>query len=350
MQEAGHVPIVLLGSGTTMVGDPSGKQDMRKMLSVEDIDANAAKFKRLFEEYIDFSDSRAILVDNSEWLRNLNYIEFLREFGVHFSINRMLAAECYRDRLDSGLTFFEVNYMIMQAYDFFVLNERYGCTLQLGGNDQWSNIIAGVDLIRRKTSRSAFGVAFALLLNSEGVKMGKTVGGALWLDETKTSPYEFYQYWRNVDDADVERCLALLTFLPMEEVRRLGALEDERINEAKEILAFEITKLIHGEQKALKAQDTSRELFGGAGDSESMPTVEIDAALLDAGLGVIDFLAGAGVVASKSEGRRLIEQGGVTINDERVEGSERIVDKSDFEKGYLVIRKGKKVYYRVILV
>jgi len=278
MQRAGHRPIALLGGGTTMIGDPSGKSDMRQLMTRETIDYNANRFKEQLSKFIDFSDDKAILANNADWLLDLNYIEFLREIGIHFSVNKMIAAEAYRQRMERGLTFFEFNYMLMQAYDFWKLNKLYNCVLQLGGNDQWSNIISGVELIRRKEQKPAYGLTFKLLTTSDGVKMGKTVKGALWLDPNKTSPYEFFQYWRNIEDVKVEECLALLTFLPMDEVRRLGALKDAEINYAKEVLAYEVTKIVHGEEEAVKAREASRALFGGGGKSEDIPTTTYPAA------------------------------------------------------------------------
>lgn len=351
LQRAEHRPIALLGCGTTMVGDPSGKTDMRKMLTLEDINQNAGKFKKVFEKFLDFTqkDNKALILNNADWLLPLNYIELLREIGPHFSINRMLAAECYKNRMERGLTFLEFNYMIMQSYDFYVLNERYGCRMQLGGNDQWSNIIGGVELIRRKTGRQAYGMTLSLLVNSEGVKMGKTEKGALWLDADKCPPYDFYQYWRNVGDGDVEKCLALLTFLPMQEVRRLGSYKDQKINEAKEILAFEVTKLIHGEQEALKAQNAAKAVFESGELDENMPTSELKTADIDIGINIVDLLIKSGLASSKSEARRLIDQGGITVNNEKVTASDSIVYAQDFTDGSLIIKKGKKIYHRVIL-
>jgi tyrosyl-tRNA synthetase len=347
MQRAGHRPIVLLGAGTAMVGDPSGKTDMRKMLTKEIIEHNASCYKKQFERVIDFSDGKAIMANNADWLLKLNYVEFLREVGVHFSVNRMLTAESVKQRLERGLTFLEFNYMLMQGYDFLELHERYGCVLQFGGNDQWTNIISGVELIRKKLQKPAFGVTIALLTNSQGQKMGKTVSGALWLDPEKTSPYEFYQYFRNVDDADVQKCLALLTFLPMDEVRRLGALEGSQINEAKKVLAFEVTKLIHGEEEAQKAQAAAEALFGGGADMSSVPTTEIAKDMM--GMTVIDLLVDTGIMPSKGEVRRLIQQGGLTVNEEKVEDLNRAVEEKDFVDGTMMIRRGKKNYNRIIL-
>ena len=349
MQRAGHRPIALLGGGTTMVGDPSGRTDMRKMLTLEEIQSNAEKFKVQFEKFLDFSDGKAIMDNNANWLLELNYVNFLREIGVHFSVNRMLTAECYKNRMEKGLTFIEFNYMLMQAYDFLELYRRYGCRLQLGGDDQWSNIIAGVDLIRRVENASAYGMTFTLLTTSDGKKMGKTQAGAVWLEPNKTSPYDFYQYWRNVDDADVEKCLALLTFLPMEEVRRLGSLPGSEINEAKKVLAYEVTKLVHGEEEAKKAQDAAEALFGKGGSLDMVPTTEVDKDQLKDGINVIDLLVLTGLVPSKGEGRRLITQGGLTVNDEKVESIDLQITLNDFREEGLMLKKGKKTYHRVII-
>ncbi|HWR60234.1 MAG TPA: tyrosine--tRNA ligase [Clostridia bacterium] len=349
MQRAGHRPIALIGGGTTMVGDPTDKTDMRKMLSREDIVHNGERFKKQFEKLIDFSDERAIMDDNANWLLDLNYVNFLREVGIYFSVNKMLTADCYKSRMEKGLTFLEFNYMLMQSYDFLELYRRYGCRLQMGGNDQWSNILGGADLIRRAEGVEAYGVTFALLTTSEGKKMGKTQAGAIWLDPDKTSPYDFYQYWRNVDDADVEKCLALLTFLPMDEVRRLGSLPGERINEAKKALAFEITKIVHGEEGAAKAQKAAEALFGGSGDSESIPTTELPKEQLDKGLNIIDLLVMTGLAPSKGEARRLITQGGVLVEDSKVESIDLAVSTADLTDGKLIIKKGKKTYHRIKL-
>lgn len=350
MQQYGHRPIALLGGGTTMIGDPSDRTGMRSIMTQETIAQNAENFKKVFEKFLDFSDDKAIMVNNAEWLLPLNYLDFMREVGVHFSVNRMLAADCYKNRMEDGLTFFEFGYMLMQSYDFYVLNQRYGCKMQLGGNDQWSNIIGGIDLTRKKANQQVYGMTFSLLTNSEGKKMGKTEKGALWLDRDKTSPYDFYQYWRNIDDADVEKCLALLTFLPMDEVRRLGALEGSEINKAKEVLAFEITKLIHSEEDAVKAQEAARAIFGAGTDSENMPTTEITLEQLGNGMTVIDLMSLAGLIKTKSEGRRLIEQSGVAVNDNIVGDVTATVTKDDFQDGKVIIKKGKKVYHRIKLV
>lgn len=350
MQQHGHRPIALLGGGTTMIGDPSDRTGMRSIMTQEIITQNAENFKKVFQKFLDFSDDKAIMDNNAEWLLPLNFLEFMREVGVHFSVNRMLAAECYKNRMEQGLTFFEFGYMLMQSYDFYVLNQKYNCKMQLGGNDQWSNIIGGIELTKKKAGEQVYGMTFALLTNSEGKKMGKTEKGALWLDRNKTSPYEFYQYWRNVDDADVEKCLALLTFLPMDEVRRLGRLEGAEINKAKEVLAYEVTKLIHSEEDAIKSQEAARALFGAGTDSENMPTTEMTKAELGEGMTVIDLMTKAGLIKTKSEGRRLIEQSGVTVNDNVVDDVNATVTEKDFEEGKLIIKKGKKVYHRVKLV
>jgi tyrosyl-tRNA synthetase len=346
MQKAGHRPIALIGGGTAMVGDPSGKTDMRKMLTKEQIQNNADSFKNQFSRLIDFSNEKAIMANNGDWLLNLNYVEFLREVGAHFSVNRMLTAECYKQRLEKGLTFLEFNYMLMQGYDFLELNRRYNCVLQMGGDDQWSNILAGVNLIRVKESKPAFGMTFTLLTNSEGKKMGKTESGAVWLDKDKTSPYDFYQYWRNVGDADVEKCLALLTFLPMEEIKKLGSLKDAEINEAKKVLAFEVTKIIHGEEEAQKAKAAAEALFSGGQDMSSVPTTIIKKEEL--GLSILDLLVSTKILPSKGEARRLIQQGGLTINDEKVTDVNMVVTEANFKDGSMLIRRGKKNYNRII--
>lgn len=347
MQKAGHRPVCLVGGGTGTVGDPSGRTDMRKMLTDEDIEYNCNQFKKQMSRFLDFSEGKGIMVNNGDWLRKLNYIELLRDVGAHFTVNRMLAAECYKNRMEKGLTFLEFNYMIMQSYDFLELNRRLGLKLQMGGDDQWSNIIGGVELTRRKTGQAVYGLTFTLLTKSDGKKMGKTAGGALWLDAEKTSPYEFYQYWRNVDDADVEKCLALLTFLPMDEVRRLGALKDAAINEAKKVLAYEVTKLIHGEEEAEKAKTAAEAVFGGAGSNENMPTVEVAADKIGGKL--LDVLVEGKVFASKGEGRRLIQQSGVTFNDEKLADPDRIIADADFTNGEAIVKKGKKKVYRLLL-
>ncbi|MBW9170251.1 tyrosine--tRNA ligase [Clostridium estertheticum] len=347
MQRAGHRPIALVGGGTAMIGDPSGKTDMRKMLSKEEIDHNISCIKTQLSRLIDFKDDKAILENNANWLLNLNYVEFIRDIGVHFTVNRMLAAECYKQRLEKGLSFLEFNYMLMQGYDFLMLNQKYGCTMQLGGDDQWSNIIAGMELIRKKESKASYGITCALLTNSEGKKMGKTENGALWLDADKTSPHDFYQYWRNVEDSVVEKCLSLLTFVPMDEIKRLCALEGEKINEAKKVLAFEVTKLIHGEEEAMKAQSAAQALFGAGVDMSSVPTVSIPGSML--GTGLMDILVYTKVLPSKAEARRLIEQGGLTINDKRIEDKNETLVDTDFKDGKVLIKKGKKKYYSLII-
>ncbi|MBP2032619.1 tyrosyl-tRNA synthetase [Clostridium algifaecis] len=347
MQKAGHRPIALFGGGTGMVGDPSGKTDMRKMLSKEQIEHNVNMFKKQFSRIVDFSEGKAIMENNANWLSKLNYIDFLRDIGVHFSVNKMLTAECFKQRLERGLSFLEFNYMLMQGYDFLELNRRYGCILEMGGDDQWSNILAGVDLIRRKEKKAAYGMTFALLTKSDGKKMGKTEGGAIWLDKEKTSPYEFYQYWRNVDDSDVEKCLALLTFLPMDEVRRLGSLKDSEINKSKEILAYEVTKLIHGKEEADKAKKAAEALFSGGSNMDNVPTVEIEKAEINSG--IVDIIVKTGILPSKSEARRLIKQGGLTINGEKVTDANAVITNEDFKDGSMLIRRGKKNYNKVVI-
>ncbi len=350
MQRAGHRPIVLIGGGTTMIGDPSGKTDMRKMMTRETIQHNADCFRKQISRFLDFSEDQAIMVDNADWLLNLNYVDFLREIGSKFSVNKMLTADAYKKRLEKGLTFFEFNYMLMQAYDFLVLCRKYDCRLEMGGDDQWSNILAGADLIRRLEKKEAYGMTMTLLLKSDGEKMGKSVGGALWLDKEKTSPYEFYQYFRNVDDADVKNCLALLTFLPMDEVNRLSALQDSEINEAKKVLAFEVTKKVHGEDEATKAQQAAEALFGGGGEGGSIPTTEITPAQLLDNNKIIELLLFTGLTKSRGEGRRLIVGGGVSINGNKVTDEFAALSESDFEEGSLMIRKGKKIFHKVVLV
>ncbi len=346
MQRAGHRPIALLGGGTTMVGDPTGKSDMRTIMTKETIQHNAECFHKQLSRFIDFSNDNAIIANNADWLLDLNYVEFLREIGVHFSVNKMLTAECYKQRMEKGLTFFEFNYMLMQSYDFLKLNQMYGCSLELGGNDQWSNILGGVDLIRRKEGKPAYGLTFKLLTTSEGIKMGKTMKGAVWLDPEKTSPYEFYQYWRNIEDVKVEECLGLLTFLPMDEVRRLGALEGSEINHAKEVLAFEITKIVHGEEEAIKAQEAARALFGGNMKTDDIPTTTYTAEQFNAGIDLITLLVDAKLAVSRSDARRNITQGGVSVNDAKVTEFDRVFTPNDFNAdGALLVKKGKKAYH-----
>lgn len=347
MQRAGHRPICLLGGGTGMIGDPSGKDSMRKMMTVETINHNIACFKEQMSKFLDFSEGKAIMVNNGDWLLKLNYIELLREVGVHFSINRMLAAECYKQRLENGLSFFELNYMIMQSYDFLELFKNYNCVMQLGGDDQWSNCLAGADLIRRKEGKPAFCFTFKLLTTSEGKKMGKTEKGALWLNPEKTSPYDFYQYWRNIDDADVENCLALLTFLPMDEVRALGALRDKEINQAKIKLAYEVTALIHGVEEAKKAQTAAEALFGDGKNLENVPTIVIDSE--QANNKLIDILHANKVFSSKSEARRAVEQGGLYVDNQTVESIEYVLPLEKYGADGVLIRRGKKNYYKIVL-
>ncbi|MDR2005676.1 MAG: tyrosine--tRNA ligase [Acidaminococcales bacterium] len=348
MQKAGHRPICLLGGGTAMVGDPSGKDNMRRIMSKEEINRNAGCFKKQMAKFIDFENGRAIMENNAEWLLDLNYINFLREVGVHFSVNRMLSAECFKQRMEKGLSFFEFNYMLMQAYDFLELYRRYGCVLQMGGDDQWSNLLAGVELIRKKESAGAFCLTSKLLTTSEGKKMGKTEKGALWLDAEKTSPYDFYQYWRNIDDADVMECLALLTWLPMDEVRRLGALRDKEINCAKKILAFEVTSLVHGAPEAKKAAGAAEALFGAGGGLENVPTVFIAKQQREGK--IADVLAAAGITASKGEARRLIAGGGLYVGEEKITDQEAVFIPAMFDgDGSLLLRKGKKTYHRIIV-
>ena len=348
MQKAGHRPIVLLGGGTGMVGDPSGKDEMRKMLTPEFIAHNIACFKKQMSRFIDFSEGKAIIANNADWLLNLNYVNLLREVGVHFSVNRMLTAECFKKRWEKGLTFFEFNYMIMQSYDFWKLHQDYNCVMELGGDDQWSNMLAGVELIRRKEQKPAYCMTCKLLTNSEGKKMGKTEKGALWLDPEKTSPYDFYQYWRNVNDSDVENCLSLLTYLPMDEVHRLASLKDAAINEAKKVLAYEVTKLVHGEEEARKAQAATEALFGGGADLSNVPTIEITAEQMSAK--VIDVLTAGKVFSSKREARQMIAQGGLTVKEEILKDPEASLsaDMFDADKS-LLIRKGKKKYFRLLV-
>ena len=346
MQRAGHRPIALLGGGTTMIGDPSGKSDMRSMMTIEKIQHNADCFYKQLSRFIDFDNDNAIIANNADWLLDLNYVEFLREVGVHFSVNKMLSAECYKQRMEKGLTFFEFNYMLMQSYDFWKLNKLYGCTLELGGNDQWSNILGGVDLIRRKEGKPAYGLTFKLLTTSEGIKMGKTMKGAVWIDPEKTSPYEFFQYWRNIEDVKVEECLGLLTFLPMDEVRRLGALKDSEINYAKEVLAFEITKIVHGEEEAKKALEASKALFGGNLKTEDIPTTTYTTSQFEEGIDLITLLVDGKLATTRSDARRTIQQGGVTVNDEKVTAFDRVFTSADFNAdNALLIKKGKKSYH-----
>ena len=349
LQKAGHRPIALMGGGTALIGDPSGKTDMRKMLTREEIDHNIECFKRQMAPLVDFSDGKAIIANNADWLLNLNYIEFLRNICVHFSVNRMLNAECYKQRMERGLTFFEMNYMVMQSYDFLELHRRYGCTLEVGGDDQWSNIIGGVELIRKKEQKPAYGVTFGLLTNSEGKKMGKTEKGAVWLDPNKMRPFDFYQYWRNLPDADVERCLKYLTFLPLEEIDALTKEGGAALNHAKEVLAYEVTKIVHGEEEAKKAQDGARALFGAKADTANMPTSTLLKETLGEGMGLLDLLQQVRLIPSKSEGRRLAQQGGLSVNGEKVTDPAAVVTEKDFPDGAMVVKKGKKVFHKIVL-
>ena len=348
LQMAGNRPIALIGGGTTMIGDPSGRTDMRKMLTKENIDHNAECFKRQMERFIEFGEGKAQMVNNADWLLDLNYVELLREVGACFSVNNMLRAECYKQRMEKGLSFLEFNYMIMQSYDFYHLYQHYGCNMQFGGNDQWSNMLGGTELIRRKLGKDAQAMTITLLLNSEGKKMGKTAAGAVWLDPNKTSPFDFYQYWRNVDDADVLKCIRMLTFLPLEEIDRMDSWEGAQLNEAKSILAYELTKLVHGEEEAEKAKAAAQALFSGAGDSANMPTTVLTAAdFADGAIGVMTLMVKTGLCASNGEARRLIQQGGVMVNDAKVDISASFAA-ADFADG-LVIKKGKKVFHKVVV-
>lgn len=349
LQEAGNKPIALIGGGTTMIGDPSGRTDMRKMLTREDIDHNAECFKRQMERFIDFSDGKALMINNADWLLNLNYVELLREVGACFSVNNMLRAECYKQRMEKGLSFLEFNYMIMQSYDFYYLFKNYDCNMQFGGDDQWSNMLGGTELIRRKLGKDAHAMTITLLTDSQGKKMGKTAGNAVWLDPNKTSPFEFYQYWRNVADTDVLKCIRMLTFLPLDEIKKMDEWEGIQLNTAKEILAFELTKLVHGEEEAQKAQEAARALFGAGASSENMPSTSVnEAEFTDGKIAVLDLMLKAGIIKSKGEGRRLIQQGGVALNDEKVTDPYASVDIDAFAND-VVIKKGKKVFHKFIL-
>ena len=350
LQMAGNKPIALIGGGTTMIGDPSDRTDMRKMLTMEDIEHNAACFKRQMENFIDFSDGKALMVNNADWLLKLNYVELLREVGACFSVNNMLRAECYKQRMEKGLSFLEFNYMIMQSYDFYALFQKYGCNLQFGGDDQWSNMLGGTELIRRKLGKDAAAMTITLLTDSQGKKMGKTAGNAVWLDPNKTSPFDFYQYWRNVDDSDVLKCIKMLTFLPLDEIEKMESWEGSQLNRAKEILAFELTQMVHGAEEAQKAQEAARALFGSGANSENMPTTEITAAdLTDGAINILDLMQKAGLIASKGEGRRLVQQGGVSVDDVKVTDIAKTCTAADFEKGHVIIKKGKKVFHKVVL-
>ena len=347
LQQAGNKPIALLGGGTTMIGDPSGRTDMRKMLTREDIDHNAECFKRQMENFIEFGEGKAMMLNNADWLLSLNYVELLREVGACFSVNNMLRAECYKQRMEKGLSFLEFNYMIMQSYDFYHLFQHYGCNMQFGGDDQWSNMLGGTELIRRKLGKDAYAMTITLLTDSQGKKMGKTAGNAVWLDPNKTSPFEFYQYWRNVDDADVMKCIRMLTFLPLEQIDEMDAWQGEQLNRAKEILAFELTKMVHGEQAGEKAQATAKSLFGGVADAENMPATVLKASDLQAGsLSILDALVACGLAPSKGEARRLIQQGGISLDGEKVADPTTTLAAGALAKG-IVIKKGKKVYHKI---
>ena len=349
LQMAGNKPIALLGGGTGMIGDPSGKTDMRKMLTKEDIKHNCECFKKQMSKFIDFSDGKALVVNNADWLLDLNYVDMLRDVGPHFSVNRMLAAECYKQRMERGLTFFEFNYMIMQSYDFYVLYQKYGCNMQFGGDDQWSNMLGGTELIRRKLGKDAYAMTINLLLNSEGKKMGKTESGAVWLDPNKTSPFEFYQYWRNVNDADVIKCLKMLTFLPIEEIREMEKWEGAELNRAKEILAFELTKLVHSEEDAIRAQESARALFS-AGSAENMPTTELtEADFNDGKIDILSILQKSELVPSRAEGRRAVEQGGVTVNSEKIADAKKTFEIGELKGEGLVVKRGKKNFRKVFV-
>jgi len=348
LQMAGNKPVVLVGGGTAHVGDPSGRTDMRSMMTTEIIEHNSECFKKQMERFIEFGEGKAIMVNNADWLLKLNYVELLRDVGGCFSVNNMLRAECYKQRMEKGLSFLEFNYMIMQAYDFLYLNEKYGCNMQFGGDDQWSNMLAGTDLIRRKTGKDAFAMTITLLLNSEGKKMGKTQKGAVWLDPNKTTPFEFFQYWRNVGDADVMKCIRMLTFISLEEIEEMEKWEDSRINEKKEILAYELTKLVHGEEEAQKAREASHALFMGIGDDSNMPTTEIDAADVAEGIAIMDLMLKCKLTASKAEARRLIQQGGVSVNGEKVTSIDLVITKEMLVES-VKIKKGKKIFHKAVL-
>ena len=349
MQMHGHRPIALVGGGTGHIGDPSGRTDMRQMMTKETIDHNCECFKQQLSRVIDFSDDKAIMVNNADWLLDLNYVEFIRDIGAHFSVNQMLSAECFKQRLEKGLSFLEFNYMLMQSYDFLMLSRKYDCKIELGGDDQWSNILGGLDLCRKKDQKQVYGMTFTLLTNSEGKKMGKTASGAVWLSPEKTSPYEFYQYWRNVDDADVCKCLKLLTFVPMDEIREYEKLEGSQLNKVKEVLAYEVTKLVHGEEEAKKAQATASAIFSGAGDAENMPSAQVSESDIADGIKVLDLLANVSFIPSKGEGRRLIQQGGLSIDNEKVTEIDLVITKESFKDGKIIVKKGKKSYLKIEL-
>ncbi len=349
LQMAGNRPVALIGGGTGYIGDPSGRTDMRSMMTPEIIEHNCACFKKQMERFIEFGEGKAMMVNNADWLLQLNYIELLREVGACFSVNNMLRAECYKQRMEKGLSFLEFNYMIMQSYDFYHLYQEYGCNMQFGGDDQWSNMLGGTELIRRKLGKDAYAMTITLLLNSEGKKMGKTANGAVWLDPNKTSPFEFYQYWRNVGDGDVLKCLRMLTFLPLEQIDEMDRWQGSQLNTAKEILAFELTKLVHGEEEAAKAQAGARALFAGGGDTEHMPTTEVTAAQLGDGMGLLDLMVLAELAASKGEARRLVQQGGVTVDDQKIADIAYTVTADQFRDGQIIIKKGKKTFRKILL-
>ena len=349
LQQAGNRPIALLGGGTTMIGDPSGRTDMRKMLTKEDIDHNAECFKRQMERFIEFGEGKAMMLNNADWLLNLNYVDLLREVGACFSVNNMLRAECYKQRMEKGLSFLEFNYMIMQSYDFYHLFQNYGCNMEFGGDDQWSNMLGGTELIRRKLGKDAYAMTITLLTDSQGKKMGKTAGNAVWLDPNKTSPFEFYQYWRNVGDADVLKCIRMLTFLPLEQIDEMDTWQGEQLNKAKEILAYELTKMVHGEQEAEKAQNTARTLFSGAADHEHMPSTQLDAALVkDGAVGLLAAMVAAGLCGSNREARQLVQQGGVLVDGEKITDPKAVLTTEKLTEG-VVVKKGKKVYHKITL-
>ena len=350
LQMAGNKPIALIGGGTGYIGDPTGRSDMRSMMTAEQIQHNCDCFKKQMSRFIEFGEGKAQMVNNADWLLDLNYIDLLREVGAQFSVNNMLRAECYKQRMEKGLSFLEFNYMIMQSYDFYHLYKEYGCNMQFGGDDQWSNMLGGTELIRKKLGKDAFAMTITLLLNSEGKKMGKTANGAVWLDPEKTSPYDFYQYWRNVGDGDVLKCIRMLTFLPLEEIDKMDEWEGSQLNTAKEILAFELTKLVHGEEEATKAQETARAVFAGTGSHENMPTTELSADdFTDGKIGILDLMMKAGLTASKGEGRRLVQQGGVSVNDQKVTDPATMYETADFDADF-ILKKGKKIYHKYIAV
>ena len=349
LQMAGNRPVALIGGGTGYIGDPSGRTDMRSMMTPEIIEHNCACFKKQMERFIEFGEGKAMMVNNADWLLKLNYIELLREVGACFSVNNMLRAECYKQRMEKGLSFLEFNYMIMQSYDFYHLYQEYGCNMQFGGDDQWSNMLGGTELIRRKLGKDAYAMTITLLLNSEGKKMGKTANGAVWLDPNKTSPFEFYQYWRNVGDGDVLKCLRMLTFLPLEQIDEMDRWQGSQLNTAKEILAFELTKLVHGEEEAAKAQAGARALFAGGGDTEHMPTTEVTAAQLGDGMGLLELMVLAELAASKGEARRLVQQGGVTVDDQKIADIAYTITAEQFKDGQIIIKKGKKTFRKILL-